>query len=764
MTVIVGDCRDVMSGMDESSIDAIVCDPPYGLEFMGKEWDRLTEDRPNAAAWKGRRGTKEIVTKTAESHPGTAGTPWVNERTGYRGNTRQSFKRCTKCGKRSFSGSPCKCPDPEWAIEYPEGPPTGAVVMQRWHESWAVEAFRVLKPGGHLLAFGGTRTFHRLTVAIEDAGFEIRDCLSWLYGSGFPKSLDVSKAIDKMAGAEREVIGTGRSGKILRANGQNERPYQQIDGYQEHDITAPATPEAAHWAGWGTALKPAHEPIIVARKPADIRYNLRSLVPTIEEQLCKVDTFAKTATYLSELLQTSGFSNIASLLKECLAVLLNPASRYTTETATALITDLTTLRSYLSALTPSSTTPDATEPNGIASNVWFAVAISASVVAKCERLVSITAGESATDQPVDQDSDPEARLRPNWEPVIVARKPLVGTVAANVLAHGTGALNIDACRIAAEPGRDFAGGGTAHMHSGSYGDGGGKSVGRLQSSTDQGRWPANVCLDESAAALLDEMSGERKSGVAVQRNGHGGPRPSMFGKGKGGGLIAHVAPDMGYGDTGGASRYFKVVPLDDPEAEVTRFGYFPKASRRERNAGLEGMPERLANRYSPKGQGPLPQQTPSEGVVETNHHPTVKPIALMRWLVRLVTPPGGTVLDPFAGSGSTGCAAVLEGFDFIGIEQSAEYAEIAERRIAFWRENGDRPVKASTGTRDSGVYANGKGRRANPRCEVHDEGRPSGLESRTYACGCALTYRDYTERPQRPTILQPALPLEGAAD
>lgn len=138
--------------------------------------------------------------------------------------------------------------------------------MQSWHESWAREAYRVLRPGGHLLAFGGTRTFHRLACALEDAGFEIRDCLSWLYGSGFPKSLDVSKAIDKMAGAEREVVGSRRADDIRGGNLMHRATGADTNSHVIK-ITAPATDLAAQWAGWGTALKPAFEPIVLCRKP-----------------------------------------------------------------------------------------------------------------------------------------------------------------------------------------------------------------------------------------------------------------------------------------------------------------------------------------------------------------------------------------------------------------------------------------------------------------------------------------------------------------
>ena len=321
----LGDCRDVLATMGDNSIDAIVCDPPYELGFMGKTWDAS--------------GIAYDVTV------------W------------------THC-------------------------------------------LRVLKPGGHLIAFGGSRTYHRLAVAIEDAGFVIRDQIQWIYGSGFPKSLDVSKAMDKQAGAVRDVVGeysiSGMSPDRVNF-GANDRSGGKGMGFRPGDIpiTAPATDLAKQWHGWGTALKPAHEP------------------------------------------------------------------------------------------------------------------------------------------------------------AVLARKPLRGTVADTVAQWGTGALNIEGTRI-----------------------------------TDAGRWPANVILDEEAASLLGEPS---------------------------------------------------------------RFFYVAKASKAEREAGLDAADGERAN-----------------------HHPTVKPLALMRYLVRMVTPPGGVVLDPFMGSGSTGCAALAEGFDFVGIDIIPEYVSIAEKRIDYY--------------------------------------------------------------------------------
>lgn len=348
-------------------------------------------------------------------------------------------------------------------------------------EFWT-EALRVAKLGAHLVAFGGTRTFHRLTCAIEDAGWEVRDCLSWLYGSGFPKSLDVSKAIDKSAGAEREVgpVDPARAGRLVNQAGDYSTDAGWSAGNRKVTIDPPATDAARTWQGWGTALKPA------------------------------------------------------------------------------------------------------------------------------------------------------------WEPIILARKPLVGTVAANVLAHGTGAINVDACRVRWASDEDRKAGRPASFpraHSGFEG----KSFAIADRShrdpaAEQhpaGRWPANVILDEDAAAMLDAQSGiaRPKTGRVGQRGGKGF---GMFDDAKGASAVGYWPADLG----GGASRFF----------------YTAKASRRERGEG--------------------------------NTHPTVKPLALMRWLVRMVTPSNGLVLDPFNGSGSTGVASIAEGFRYVGCEREAEYVEIARRRLS----------------------------------------------------------------------------------
>jgi len=379
------------------------------------------------------------------------------------------------------------------------------------------ECLRVLKPGGHILAFGGSRTFHRMAVAIEDAGFEIRDSIAWMYGSGFPKSLDVSKAIDKAAGAERQKVpATGGLANNKNLNDDGWAKIGQLNPMM--DAAQPVTPEAQEWRGWGTALKPAFEPIVVGRKP-----------------------FGKGVT-----------------------------------------------------------------------------------------------------------------------------------VAANVLVWGVGGLNIDASRIA----------GTwktvpPSAKGGKSGGIMGKAVpGKGGEAHAQGRWPANVILDEYSAGLLDEQSGHTVSAAPLLGAGYGEYKDTGKNEVFGGGLSSATPNQPPYNDSGGASRFF----------------YCAKASKRDRNEGLEGLEEKgkVYNGQSAEAAGK------AEGSVEDkfstkpshNFHPTVKPTSLMRYLIKLVTPAGGTVLDPFTGSGSTGKAALLDGYKFIGAELTEEYLPIIEGRLRWAYEQG----------------------------------------------------------------------------
>ena len=368
-------------------------------------------------------------------------------------------------------------------------------------ELWK-EVLRVLKPGGHLLSFSHSRTYHRQAVAVEDAGFEIRDQILWIYGSGFPKSHNIGKAVDKLQGNEREVVGEtkgkGYSSMQEKNLEQGNRPY--VDGlpYEKADRTL--TKGNSDWEGWGTALKPAHEPIVMARKP------------------------------LSE-----------------------------------------------------------------------------------------------------------------------------KTVAQNVLEWGTGGINIDGCRIGTD--EDTSRKPTSTQNSITYG----KSKMMGGNGHSEGRFPANIIFDEEAGKILDEQSGVSKSSVRKGGKGGSGIYEGGFGDGATGGFT----------DTGGASRFF----------------YCPKASKKDRNEGCDELEEKVSTQQFMGGMdnimhsdGSIRKNAP---ILNKNSHPTVKPTDLMAYLIRLVTPKGGIVLDPFMGSGSTGKAAVREGFDFIGIEREDEYMEIAKTRIEY---------------------------------------------------------------------------------
>jgi DNA modification methylase/transcriptional regulator with XRE-family HTH domain len=497
-------------------------------------------------------------------------------------------------------------------------------------ELWA-ECLRVLKPGGHLLAFGGTRTYHRMTVAIEDAGFEVRDSLHWLYGSGFPKSLDVSKAIDKRGGADIAWFGPWLR-EVRRKRGISSNELAK-------NFPSKTGGETGCVSNWELGLN----------------------LPTPEQ-------FNKLCDVLG-----LDFDRIEAAEREVVGK-----------------TDATVL-----AVAPGE--------------------------GRDRPPVELDITAPATDA-ARQWSGWGTALKPAHEPIVVARKPLVGTVAATVLAHGTGALNIDGCRVGSD------GGGTQCNNRGDDGKcRGHDNAGRSTSGatvhgpdTSAGRWPANLvfthaadcvqvspgatdvtlaeevsggiwrestgkpagptyddtpavwrCADGCPVAELDGQSGERPGAVGKTQHwssGYGAFQPSAKSKGH-----------MGTTDTGGASRFFTVTEWD-PIADVAPFRYVAKPSKRERNAGLDGLPKVKGG--SMNGAETRPGK-PTNHPIRENFHPTVKPVALMRWLVRLVTPPGGTVLDPFAGSGTTLVAATLEGFEFVGCELTTDYLPIIKGRVKW---------------------------------------------------------------------------------
>lgn len=517
--VIPGDCIESMKSLDDESIDAIVTDPPYGLEFMGKSWDRLEDPE-----W------MESATANASVGLGDRATPWVS----YGGET--ANPTCAVCGGRKRGAKRCGCDRPDWRVKgKPYNPDARRVAkgarQQAWHARWLAEAFRVLKPGGYLVAFGGSRTFHRLAVAIEDCGFEIRDVLSWHYGSGFPKGQNVGKAIDKAAGAERKVVGSGASSCPDLARGEpcrcaerlGDEGRSQSGGTVHSPATAPATPEAEAWEGWNTALKPA------------------------------------------------------------------------------------------------------------------------------------------------------------WEPVVVGRKPLTGTVVDNVLTHGTGAMNIGGCRIGAP---DAAREGNEEPTDGATTVFGAMKMIKSGTTPPEGRWPSNVVLSHAPGCRrVGEAVGHKPSRERLHRPGLGVYGEGVHGsRAIGSNEITHDVwecvegcPVAAMDAQGGPTPATGSDQTADGGLGASRFFYTSKAANDERWGWCKDC-------GAPVWRGSGAHKA-AHGQHDVEWHPTVKPIDLMQWLVRLVTPPGGTVLDTFAGTGTTGEAAHQEGFDVILMEREPVYVQIIRARM-----------------------------------------------------------------------------------
>ncbi|WKW86452.1 DNA methyltransferase [Mycobacterium phage ShroomBoi] len=465
VTLYHGDCLDVLAELPDRSVDAVVCDPPYGLEFMGKEWDRLGD-----------------IGKA--SHQGfTDGSGFKGFKLPASYNASANVK-CQRCSRWRFDhiGRKCECAEPQW----PNVRAQQGRTMQEWHHQWAAECLRVLKPGGHLLAFGGSRTWHRLAAAIEDAGFEIRDSIAWLYGSGFPKSLDVSKAIDKQRddGADRQAVGAW-----LRSHREDRGLTQKAIATHWPSATGGLTGCVANW---------------------ELGLNL----PTWDQWLRLKELLSLPDDMDGEVWRLNGRKG-------------TPGEAW--RTAEVL-----------------STEDRMNEPSGV-------VNVGQGVRTPVTRLIKAANSEAAR-----QWQGWGTALKPAFEPIVVARKPLVGTVAANVLEHGTGAINIDACRIG--DGSDSQGLRDASEASASrrYTDRGSVNIAATpgpRGGSPSGRWPTNVALDDTQAAELDAQTGVQKSGTAVQRNGGG---QKIFGGIAGGERSAGARPDAGYGDEGGASRFFPV--------------------------------------------------------------------------------------------------------------------------------------------------------------------------------------------------------------
>lgn len=434
MRLYHGDCLEVMKTLEAGSVDAVVTDPPAGIAFMGKAWDKDKGGRDN----------------------------WI-----------------------------------------------------AWMEQVGRECLRLIKPGGHALVWALPRTSHWTAMAWENAGWEVRDRIAFAFGSGFPKALDVGKAIDAMAGAEREVV----TQSAHHCDGRK----SAIWGAEERGrvITAPATDAAKQWDGWKSALKPA-----------------------IED--------------------------------------------------------------------------------------WW-----------------------------------------------LFRKPLDGTIAENVLKHGVGALNVEGCRVGDEGGTK----GSNYAKTELFGVGGRADIERL----DAGRYPSHLIHDGSdeVLAAFPATATAKAGNRGLQHSGRHGGLDDI-----GSNIKDGTDTLRGHDDNGGsASRFFQCCPFEDEDFEATRLFYAAKAGKGDRNEGCDELEE---GQYSHDGRKSVVENPYQQNQsISKNIHPTVKSLSLMRYLCKLITPPGSAVLDCFMGSGSTGKAALLEGFDFIGIEQDADYFEIAKKRI----EHADRKVR-----------------------------------------------------------------------
>lgn len=544
-TIIQGDCLEVMRGWPDNCVDAVVTDPPYGLEFMGKEWDRLWREYDNE--------------KDAE----------------YRSDGRTAAKFQMK--RPSYRAG---------------------IDMQSWHHAWAKQAYRVLKPGGYLLAFGGSRTYHRLACAIEDAGFEIRDQMQWLTGQGFPKNLNIGcrcRGKPLSYGHDEEDTESTTEHGMRSVRTADLSATVNVEG-ECREVLYPGVPEPG---------APGHRP--TTNVSSDDREGQSGL---------EGRKLHRTGQGLSDDSQTGPSTGQG----ERVCVGAHPSGREDAgPSAGTRRRDTPQERQEgRQPASESSGVHDAQDALGRATHR------DGSRCPRCGGLKDWVGFGTA--------------LKPAHEPICLARKPLSEkTVAANVLKWGTGALNVDGCRI--ETTDSLGGGmlkGTNPVSEGwdrpwrhdaeTIKRKAAETADKVAHAEHKGRWPANVILDEEAGRMLDEQSGERASG--------GGIKNPVGRKGLGWKCSSN-SEDSGYypPNIGGASRFF----------------YCPKASRKERG--------------------------------KDNRHPTVKPITLMAYLCRLVTPPGGIVLDPFVGSGSTFIAARQEGFHCIGIEKDPESVATARARI-----------------------------------------------------------------------------------
>lgn len=488
--------------------------------------------------------------------------------------------------------------------------------------------------------------------------------------SGFPKSMDVAKAIDKSKGLKGEKIGERRFGKTStgQASGWHVN-HVAVTGKQ--DVLAPASDEAKQWNGWGTQTKPAVEPVIIAVKPydGDIEKAINHL-KSMEDKLCssnvkdagrslrpsqavssgvKADSAPASVptpqgeekerlTTTGKVDDTASAADTSALAQETESIVLNTillwrrtledayalTNRFTTSMVSSLTIDLKTWSCFLLQTTLVDIVDLVTHQSRLNASALLAENYFFAISAKLNSIRTLTVAGNAISQ---------NEISPHLRPIVVARKPLDGTVAANVLKYGTGAINIDGCRVPTENESvsNHSRSAEAAVSKGKYGDSTAQET-HQTAGQQLGRFPANLIHDGS-----DEV-------LALFPDSKGALAPVY---GKQGNQKCHTGDNGIYGHY--EQRDTPMFPRND-SGSAARFFYCAKASRSERG--------------------------------DFNDHMTVKPLALMRYLVRLVTRKGGIVLDPFMGSGTTGVAAIQEGMNFIGIERDPHYYEIATRRIS----------------------------------------------------------------------------------
>lgn len=564
----MGDCREVMARLPENSVDAICTDPPYGIEFMlskkegGTRWDSFREGE-NETNWTDGAGF---------SMPGLGArnVPWPSfSSTSKHGTTNPT---CADCGGRLRGAKKCQCETPNWKPMGKRRKPENECLpddatscsgylnqlrhFQSWSEGWAKEALRVLKPGGYLLAFSSPRTYHRLACAVEDAGFEIRDKIDWFYGQGMSKSRNVSIDLNRMG---EEAL-------------------------------------AARFNGYGTALKPGHEPIVVARKP---------LQGSIASNIVRFGT---------------GAINIADSMVRGAA--------------------------------------EAEEGGRWPSNVL----ISHAGPTLCETCFG--SGRLSQVEPLWQDNASEFVDMQTVEvdcPHCEGKGAFPGCqkVGTQRIKNPSGSVK------GTEPSH------TGDANSNCYGEYGRVPFAKHGDADGYETIDVWACVPGCPCLILDAQSGYTKT-KRIEK-------PSQAARGETfQGTFQTNRGARGHTDEGGASRFFQTF---EPEAP---FYYCAKPSKKERNAGCDHLPEVISDvvaRHHSRRMAEMKRFDGATPAKARNHHPTVKPVRLMEYLIRLVMPPGGTLLDPFLGSGTTGVAAANLGVPFVGIEREPDYVAISTARI-----------------------------------------------------------------------------------